>query len=48
MVSELAVEAVGLEKSFGQVPVLAGVDLGVPRGIVTSRPFQYRKDFAVE
>jgi len=34
MVSELAVEAVGLTKSFGQVPVLAGVDLGVPRGIV--------------
>jgi ABC-2 type transport system ATP-binding protein len=34
MVSELAVEAVGLEKSFGRVPVLAGVDLGVPRGIV--------------
>jgi ABC-2 type transport system ATP-binding protein len=34
MVSELAVEAVGLEKSFGRVRVLAGVDLGVPRGIV--------------
>jgi len=34
MASELAVEAVGLEKSFGQVRVLAGVDLGVPRGIV--------------
>jgi ABC-2 type transport system ATP-binding protein len=34
MTSELAVEAVGLEKSFGQVRVLAGVDLAVPRGIV--------------
>jgi ABC-2 type transport system ATP-binding protein len=34
MTSELAVEAIGLEKSFGQVRVLAGVDLAVPRGIV--------------
>ena len=34
MTSELAIEAVGLEKSFGQVRVLAGVDLAVPRGIV--------------
>ena len=32
MASELAVEVVGLEKSFGQVRVLAGVDLGVPPG----------------
>jgi ABC-2 type transport system ATP-binding protein len=34
MTSELAIEAVGLEKSFGQVRVLAGVDLAVPRAIV--------------
>jgi ABC-2 type transport system ATP-binding protein len=32
--SELAVEAAGLEKSFGRVQVLAGVDLRVARGSV--------------
>ncbi len=30
----LAIEAAGLQKSFGQVPVLDGVDLAVPPGIV--------------
>jgi ABC-2 type transport system ATP-binding protein len=30
----LAIEAIGLEKSFGAVRVLDGVDLAVPRGIV--------------
>jgi ABC-2 type transport system ATP-binding protein len=30
----LAIEATGLEKSFGEVRVLDGVDLAVPRGIV--------------
>jgi ABC-2 type transport system ATP-binding protein len=34
MDSELAVEAAGLEKSFGRVPVLAGLDLRVARGSV--------------
>jgi ABC-2 type transport system ATP-binding protein len=34
MATELAVEAVGLEKSYGQVRVLAGVDLEVQRGRV--------------
>ena len=32
MAAEPAVEASGLEKSFGSVNVLAGVDLTVPRG----------------
>jgi ABC-2 type transport system ATP-binding protein len=31
---ELAVEAIGLEKSYGDVRVLAGLDLGVARGSV--------------
>ena len=30
----LAIEAIGLEKSFGAVRVLDGVDLAVPAGIV--------------
>ena len=34
MSDKLAIEAVGLEKSFGAVRVLAGVDLAVPPGIV--------------
>ena len=34
MATELAVEAVGLEKSYGKVRVLAGVDLEVERGSV--------------
>ncbi len=32
--SELAIEATGLEKSYGDVRVLAGLDLAVPRGSV--------------
>ena len=32
--TELAVEAAGLEKSYGDVRVLAGVDLAVRRGSV--------------
>ncbi len=32
MAGELAIEAVGLRKSFGSVPVLKGVDLAVPAG----------------
>jgi ABC-2 type transport system ATP-binding protein len=32
--TRLAVEATGLEKSYGEVPVLRGVDLSVPRGSV--------------
>jgi ABC-2 type transport system ATP-binding protein len=34
MTGELAIETIGLEKSFGEVRVLDGVDLTVPRGIV--------------
>jgi ABC-2 type transport system ATP-binding protein len=34
MSDELAIEAAGLQKSFGAVRVLDGVDLAVPRGIV--------------
>ena len=34
MVNELAVEAIGLEKAYGRVRVLDGVDLGVARGSV--------------
>ncbi len=34
MSGELAIEAAGLQKSFGSVRVLDGVDLAVPRGIV--------------
>jgi ABC-2 type transport system ATP-binding protein len=34
MADELAVEATGLEKSYGTVRVLAGVDLRVARGSV--------------
>jgi ABC-2 type transport system ATP-binding protein len=34
MTDELAVEATGLEKSYGKTRVLAGVDLRVPRGTV--------------
>jgi ABC-2 type transport system ATP-binding protein len=34
MTDELAIETTGLEKSFGEVRVLDGVDLAVPRGIV--------------
>ncbi len=34
MTAELAVEATGLEKSYGTTRVLAGVDLRVPRGSV--------------
>jgi ABC-2 type transport system ATP-binding protein len=33
-VNELAVEVIGLEKSYGQVRVLSGIDLEVPRGSV--------------
>jgi ABC-2 type transport system ATP-binding protein len=33
-VNELAVEAIGLEKSYGAVRVLSGLDLQVPRGSV--------------
>jgi ABC-2 type transport system ATP-binding protein len=36
MTDELAIEAIGLEKSYGGVRVLAGVDLRVPRGSVFS------------
>ncbi|GAA2392427.1 daunorubicin resistance protein DrrA family ABC transporter ATP-binding protein [Streptomyces glaucosporus] len=36
MADETAVETTGLEKSYGQVKVLAGVDLSVPRGTVFS------------
>ncbi|MTE22226.1 ATP-binding cassette domain-containing protein [Streptomyces sp. TRM43335] len=36
MADETAVEATGLEKSYGRVRVLAGVDLNVPRGSVFS------------
>jgi ABC-2 type transport system ATP-binding protein len=36
MTGELAVEATGLEKSFGAVKVLCGVDLGVERGSVVA------------
>ncbi|WP_078591594.1 ATP-binding cassette domain-containing protein [Streptomyces megasporus] len=36
MADEPAVEAIGLEKSYGQVRVLAGIDLSVPRGSVFS------------
>lgn len=32
--SDLAIEAAGLVKSYGAVSVLAGVDLRVPRGSV--------------
>ena len=34
MENELAVEAIGLEKSYGRVRVLDGVDLGVAPGSV--------------
>jgi ABC-2 type transport system ATP-binding protein len=34
VVNELAVEAIGLEKSYGSVRVLSGLDLQVPRGSV--------------
>jgi ABC-2 type transport system ATP-binding protein len=34
MAADLAIEAHGLEKSFGRAPALAGVDLAVPRGCV--------------
>ena len=34
MENELAVEAIGLEKAYGRVRVLDGVDLGVARGSV--------------
>jgi ABC-2 type transport system ATP-binding protein len=34
MASQMAVEAIGLEKSYGRVRVLDGVDLGVERGSV--------------
>ncbi len=34
MTDEMAVEAIGLRKSYGDVEVLAGVDLRVPRGSV--------------
>jgi ABC-2 type transport system ATP-binding protein len=34
VVNELAVEAIGLEKSYGAVRVLSGLDLQVPRGSV--------------
>ena len=34
MSNDLAVEAAGLEKSYGKVRVLAGVDLRVPRGSI--------------
>ena len=34
MSEELAIEATGLKKSFGDVSVLGGVDLSVPRGTV--------------
>jgi ABC-2 type transport system ATP-binding protein len=34
MTDELAIETISLEKSFGAVRVLDGVDLAVPRGIV--------------
>jgi ABC-2 type transport system ATP-binding protein len=36
MIDELAIEAVGLEKSYGATRVLAGVGLRVPRGSVFS------------
>src|SRR3954468_24161310 len=36
MTTDLAVEAVGLVKSYGQTRVLAGVNLVVPRGMVFS------------
>jgi ABC-2 type transport system ATP-binding protein len=36
MTTEMAIEAVGLEKSYGDVRVLDGVDLSVPRGSVFS------------
>ncbi len=36
MTGELAIEAIGLEKSYGTVRVLAGVDLRVTRGSVFS------------
>jgi ABC-2 type transport system ATP-binding protein len=36
MADQLAIEAAGLEKSYGEVRVLAGVDLRVPRGSVFS------------
>jgi ABC-2 type transport system ATP-binding protein len=34
VVNEPAIEAIGLEKSYGQVRVLSGIDLEVPRGSV--------------
>jgi ABC-2 type transport system ATP-binding protein len=34
MINESTIEAVGLEKSYGTVRVLAGIDLWVPRGTV--------------
>jgi ABC-2 type transport system ATP-binding protein len=34
VVNELAVEAIGLEKSYGAVRVLSGLDLRIPRGSV--------------